>query len=92
MTSSNSRRKLTGDPRPRLDSLNLADIRTRYVGSRLPAETAADMEAMWLEIDRLRFALAAADERTNQARVERQKLEDRMYQLLARQPGAGMAV
>lgn len=87
-TAQNARRKFTGDPRPQLDSVDLAEIRARYVGSRLPAETAADMEALWLEVDRLRFELAGANERTRIARAERKDIEDRYYRLqMERVPG-----
>lgn len=85
-SSYNARRKVSVDPRPQLDSLNLAEIRARYVGSRLPAETAADMEALWLEVDRLRFEKAAADERTRIAREERDLLQDQLYALRAGLP------
>jgi hypothetical protein len=80
-TSSNARRKVTGDPRPQLGSVDLAEIRARYVGSRLPAATAADMEALWLEVDRLRFELAGANERTRIAREERTRAEGLYWQL-----------
>lgn len=86
--SQNARRKFSGDPRAQLGSVDLAEIRARYVGSRLPAETAADMEALWLEVDRLRFALAAADERTRLAREERDDIKARYWQLqMAKAPG-----
>lgn len=86
----NARRKLGWNLDPQLSSVDLAAIRARYVGSRLPAETAADMEAMWLEIDRLRFELAGADERTRIAREERKSLEDQLWLVrlqLPRGPG-----
>lgn len=83
-----ARRKVTGDPRPQLDSLDLHAIRSRYVGSKLPAQTAADMEALWLEVDRLRFALSAADDRTRVAREERDDIQARYWQLqMAKVPG-----
>ena len=86
--SHNARRKVTGDPRAQLGSVDLADIRARYVGSRLPAETACDMEALWLEVDRLRFALAAADDRTRIACEERDDIKARYWQLqMAKVPG-----
>lgn len=74
-----SGRKVNRAPDPQLGSIDLAEIRARYVGSRLPAATAADMEALWLEVDRLRFELAAANERTRLAREERKSLEDQLY-------------
>lgn len=76
-----ARRKPGWNPDPQLSSVDLAGIRARYVGSRLPAETAADMESMWMEIDRLRFELAAAHERTRIAREERQDISDRYWRL-----------
>jgi hypothetical protein len=79
--SQNARRKVTGDPRAQLGSVDLAEIRARYVGSRLPAETARDMEALWLEVDRLRFELAGAHERTRIAREERKRAEDLYWAL-----------
>jgi hypothetical protein len=79
-------------PEAQQDSVSLADIRARYVGSRLPAQVAADMEALWLELDRTRFALAGMEGRMQQVQVENEKLESRMYLLLAKVPGAGMAV
>jgi hypothetical protein len=88
-TSHNFRFKSGGDPRPQLDSVNLAEIRARYVGSRIPAAVAADMEALWLEVDRLRFALAGAEEAKAIAQRERQKSDDQIYQLLSTRPGAG---
>jgi hypothetical protein len=78
---SSARRKPGWNPEPQLSSVDLSDIRTRYVGSRLPAETAADMEAMWMEIDRLRFELAAAHERTKVAREERDDIQGRYWRL-----------
>lgn len=74
-----ARRKITGDPRPKLDSVDLAEIRQRYIGSRLPAETARDMEALYLEVDRLRFELAGANERTRIAREERDDIAKRYW-------------
>lgn len=81
------RRRAVGDHRPQLDSVDLAEIRARYVGSKLPAQTAADMEALWLEVDRLRFANAAADERTRIAREERDDISGRYWQLQMKLPG-----
>lgn len=87
-TSQNARRKVTGDPRAQLGSVDLAEIRARYVGSRLPAQTAADMEALWLEVDRLRFELAGANARTQVAREERDDIKARYWQLqMAKVPG-----
>lgn len=90
-TSANARRKLTGDPRPQLDSVDLAEIRARYVGSKLPAETARDMEALWLEVDRLRFENAGLQERVRRAREERDDIQGRYYQLqMTRVPGGAV--
>ena len=66
---------------PKMDSVDLSDIRQRYVGSRLEATVAADMEALWLEVDRLRFELAAANERTRIAREERDDISGRYWRL-----------
>jgi hypothetical protein len=63
------------------DSVSLAEIRARYVGSRLSAQVFADMEALWQAVDGLRFELAAADERTRIAREERKSLEDQLWLL-----------
>ena len=81
VTAHNAPRKVKRGPGPQLDSLDLAEIRARYVGSRLPAETAADMEALWLEVDRLRFELAGANERTRIAREERERAEGLYWRL-----------
>lgn len=77
----NARRKPAWIPDPQLTSVDLAEIRQRYVGSRLPAQVATDMDALWHECDRLRFALAAADERTRIAREERKDIEERYWRL-----------
>lgn len=68
-------------PDPQLSSVDLAEIRARYVGSRLPAQVAADLDALWNECDRLRFAVAAADERTRIAREERDDISARYWRL-----------
>jgi hypothetical protein len=87
-TALNARRKVTGDPRAQLGSVDLAEIRARYVGSRLPAQTAADMEALWLEVDRLRFENAGLEERVRRAREERDDIQTRYWQLqMAKVPG-----
>lgn len=86
--SHSARRKVTGDPRPQLGSVDLAEIRARYVGSRLPAQTAADMEALWLEVDRLRFENTGLEERVRRAREERDDIQARYWQLqMAKVPG-----
>ncbi len=76
---------------PKLDSVDLSDIRQRYIGSRLEATVAADMEALWLEVDRLRFELAAANERTRIAREERDELTKQLYVLrMTTRPGGAV--
>ncbi len=66
---------------PQLSSVDLAEMRARYMGARLPASVAADMEALWMECDRLRFELAGANERTRIAREERDDIQGRYWRL-----------
>lgn len=80
----NAPRHVKRGPEPQLGSVDLAEIRARYVGSKLPAHIAADMEALWLEVDRLRFELAGANERTRIAREERERAEGLYWQLQMR--------
>lgn len=81
----NVRRKPAWTPEPQLTSVDLADIRQRYVTSeakaRLPVQVYADLDAMWHEIDKLRFELAGANERARIARLERDDTNDRYWRL-----------
>lgn len=76
--SANVRKRIT---EPQLGSVDLAEIRARYMGARLPASVAADLEALWMELDRIRFELAAANERTRIAREERDDIQGRYWRL-----------
>lgn len=69
------------------DSVSLAEIRARYIGARLPAQVAADMEALWLELDRTRFALAGQKGRADQLRDELTDLQGRYWRLTMKLPG-----
>jgi predicted nuclease with TOPRIM domain len=77
-----------------LGSVDLAEIRARYVENRerLPAHVYADMDALWNEAARLQFEVAGLEGRAERILEENAKLESRMYVLLSRMPGAGMAV
>ena len=77
-------RRMLND-KARLDSAALAELYVKYKDNL----SADDLLRLWWEVDALRFELAAANERTEQARAERQKSDDRIYQLMARLPGAG---
>jgi hypothetical protein len=77
---------------PAMGSVDLAEIRARYIGARLPATVAADMEALRMDLDRTRFALAGTEGKLERVLEEKAELEKRMYVLLATRPGAGMAV
>jgi hypothetical protein len=76
-------RKSRWNPAPQLATVDLAAIRARYVEGkeRLPAHVYADMDAMWNELDRLRFELAGAHERTKIAREERDDIQGRYWRL-----------
>lgn len=82
---SSARRKPVWNPEPQLTSVDLSAIRARYVTSeakaRLPAQVFADLDAMWHEIDKLRFELAGANARTQVAREERDDIKARYWQL-----------
>jgi hypothetical protein len=72
--------------------VDLAEIRARYVGSKMAAQVAADLDALWHEVDRLRFALAGSEGRATRIFEEKEAVERRMYLVLSKVPGAGMPV
>ncbi len=95
--SHNARRKSAASLQPSLGSVDLAHLLARYVtseGKAIPAaladqlQTFEDLRLLWNEVDKLRFELAGANERTRIAREERQRSDDLYWQLqMAKVPG-----
>jgi hypothetical protein len=91
------RRKSAASLQPSLGSVDLAHLLARYVtseGKAIPGaladqlQTFEDLRLLWNEVDKLRFELAGANERTRIAREERQRSDDLYWQLqMAKVPG-----
>lgn len=82
----NASRHLLSD-KHRMDTAQLAAIYERH-----KHEPDSDVMRLWQEVDALRFELAGAAGRAQRVIEEKEAVERRMYLVLAKVPGAGMAV